>query len=358
MTLPAPQVNDLLVVEHLVKHFPVRSQGSLWGERETVKAVDDISFSLSAGETLGIVGESGCGKSTLARCLVRLLEPSAGTIRFRDADITHESQRRLRPVRRHLQMVFQDPQDSLNPRQRVRQILLAGIAAGPDHGAGARGRVEELLALVGLAATIADRYPSELSGGQRQRVGVARALAVRPSLIILDEPVSALDVSIQAQLVNLLEDLQDEFDFSYLFVAHDLAVVRHVSDRIAVMYLGKLVELAPTDELFAAPFHPYTRALMEAIPMPEARRGPKKRRALLDGDPPSPINPPAGCRFHTRCPRATEICRTEEPPLMRYAMRTAACHHPLRADAEAIASATRSPLSPVSAGSSRPKGEG
>jgi oligopeptide/dipeptide ABC transporter ATP-binding protein len=347
--------DTILTVEHLVKHFPVGSNRVWSGTAESVKALDDVSFSLTRGETLGIVGESGCGKTTLARCLVRLLEPSAGTIRFRGEDITHKGARALRPARRDLQMVFQDPQGSLNPRTRVRDIVKAGVRAGADRAQDVDTRVQELLSVVGLAEGFANRFPAELSGGQRQRVGVARALAVRPQLIILDEPVSALDVSIQAQLINLLDDLQEEFGLSYLFVAHDLAVVRHVSDRVGVMYLGKMAELASVDDLFARPIHPYTHALMSAIPTPRPRRDGATRPPPLGGEPPSPLHPPTGCRFHPRCPRAKAICRQEEPSLMTYSgTHVAACHHPMSVGRDEIAAASRSPLSPITAGNTLP----
>jgi peptide/nickel transport system ATP-binding protein len=310
----------LLEVEDLVLRFPVRS-GVLFDRRiGEVHAVDGVSFSLREGETLGVVGESGCGKTTLARCLVRLLRPTAGRIRFRGRDITRARPGELRPLRPQIQMVFQDPHASLNPRKRVGQIV----------GARSPGALRELLARVGLDPEHVNRFPHEFSGGQRQRIGIARALATDPSLIVLDEPVSALDVSIQAQVINLLDDLQDDFGLSYVFVAHDLAVVRHVSDRIAVMYLGKVMELSTAEELYLKPIHPYTAALLAAIPMPDPRANRARARSPLGGEPPSAIAPPTGCRFHTRCPYATEICRTVEPPLTEYpGGHLAACHHPL-----------------------------
>ena len=343
----------LLRVEHLVHHYRLRTGALRSRAVATVHAVDDVSFSLARGETLGIVGESGCGKSTLARCLVRLLDPTAGSIRFEGVDITHLRQSSLRPLRREMQMVFQDPNGSLNPRKRVRDIVGAAVRVRRTGDVGAR--VSELLTVVGLSPRIGSRFPHELSGGQRQRVSVARALGVEPNLVILDEPVSALDVSVQAQLVNLLDDLQEQFGLSYMFVAHDLAVVRHVSDRIAVMYLGKLIELADADSLFAAPHHPYSSALIAAIPLAEARRGRARRRDLLGGEPPSPIRPPTGCRFHPRCPRATAICAGEEPPLVSFGGgRLAACHHPLNVDSDRLATARRSDMSPLTAGTSLP----
>jgi oligopeptide/dipeptide ABC transporter ATP-binding protein len=319
----------LLEVEHLVHHYTLASRLRASRRRVTVHAVDDVSFSLARGETLGVVGESGCGKSTLARCVVRLLTPTSGTIRYQGVDITRMSARQLQPLRGDIQMVFQDPRSSLNPRRRIRESVGAAVRiAGVED---VDQRVAELLDVVGLDPRIGRRFPHEVSGGQRQRVGVARALGADPKLIVLDEPVSALDVSIQAQLINLLDDLQGAFGLSYIFVAHDLAVVRHVSRRIAVMYLGKLVEVADADDLFAAPHHPYTSALIGAIPVPEARHGrPRRRRDVLAGEPPSPISPPSGCRFHPRCPHATTVCASEEPPLVDSGGgHLFACHHPM-----------------------------
>jgi oligopeptide transport system ATP-binding protein len=324
----------LLEAVDLVKHFPVRSTSVRHGPREYVHAVDGVSLEVRRGETLGIVGESGCGKSTLGRLLVRLHEPTSGTIRFDGTDITSLSRRELRPFRRQMQMIFQDPYASLNPRKRVGQIVGDPFQI---HGEGSRGevrgRVQELLEVVGLSGDHVNRYPHEFSGGQRQRIGVARALALSPKLIVADEPVSALDVSIQAQVVNLLDDLQDEFHLTYVFIAHDLGVVRHVSDRIAVMYLGVVVESAPVDELFERPIHPYSEALLSAIPEIETDESDGKaprERIVLEGEVPSPIDPPSGCRFHPRCRYATDICRTERPVLTRYGNEhLAACHHPL-----------------------------
>jgi oligopeptide transport system ATP-binding protein len=320
----------LLEAVDLVKHFPVRSGVLRRGSGERIHAVDGVSLAVRRGETLGIVGESGCGKSTLARLLVRLYEPTSGTVRFDGTEITNLSHRALRPYRREMQMIFQDPYASLNPRKRVAQIVGDPIRI---HRLGSRAdaqrRVRELLEVVGLSAAHVNRYPHEFSGGQRQRIGVARALALNPQLIVADEPVSALDVSIQAQVVNLLHDLQQEFHLTYVFIAHDLGVVRHVSERIAVMYLGVVVEIAPADELYERPVHPYTEALLSAVPVFEDER-PRRERIVLEGEVPSPIAPPSGCRFHPRCRYATEICRIERPALVdRGAGRIAACHHPL-----------------------------
>jgi oligopeptide/dipeptide ABC transporter ATP-binding protein len=353
----AGQSNGTLVsVDHLKLYFPVRQGIVFRREVARVHAVDDVTLLLRAGQTLGLVGESGCGKTTLARCVVRLLDPSDGSIQFEGRDITHASSRNLRPLRGEMQIVFQDPYASLNPRKRVGQIVGTPMAL---HGAPKEeipGKVRDLLARVGLSPEHVNRFPHEFSGGQRQRVGIARALALEPRLIVLDEPVSALDVSIQAQIVNLLDDLQDDFGLTYLFVAHDLSVVRHISDSIAVMYLGKIMELSPAEELYAKPIHPYTTALLGAIPIPDPKRNRERKRTTLQGEPPSPIDPPAACRFHPRCPRATDICRTVEPPLTEYAGgHLAACHHPQNVTATEIAAATRSDASPLSAGPDLPK---
>ena len=347
----------LLQAEHVQLYFPVKSGGLLGRTVGAVHAVDDVSLSLAEGQTLGIVGESGCGKSTLARCLVRLLEPTAGTLQFRDADITHLGRRSLQPFRREVQFVFQDPVSSLNPRKRVGQIVGTPMRLNGTNRGDASSRVRELLDRVGLNPEHVNRFPHEFSGGQRQRIGVARALATNPRLIVLDEPVSALDVSIQAQVINLLDDLQDDFGLSYVFIAHGLSVVRHFSDQIAVMYLGKFMEVSPAAELYTKPIHPYTEALLSAMPFPDPRENRARERRVIGGEPPNPIAPPPGCRFHTRCPRATEVCREVEPPLAEYAGgHLAACHHPLNVSQEEIAAATRSPLSPRSAGELMPGG--
>ncbi|MFL5824149.1 MAG: ABC transporter ATP-binding protein [Solirubrobacteraceae bacterium] len=347
----------LMQADHVKLYFPIKKGVLVDRTIAHVHAVDDVSVGLKEGETLGIVGESGCGKTTLARCMVRLLEPDEGTLRFRNQDITHLKRRQLSPFRREAQLVFQDPVASLNPRKRVGQIVgtpmrLVGIdkdKIGP--------KVADLLERVGLNPEHVNRFPHEFSGGQRQRIGVARALAVDPRLIVLDEPVSALDVSIQAQVINLLDDLQDDFGLSYVFIAHDLSVVRHVSDRIGVMYLGKLMELAPAKELYVKPIHPYTEALLSAIPIPDPNENRARERIVVGGEPPNPINPPSGCRFHTRCPRATEVCKEVEPPLAEYANgHVAACHHPLSVDESEVAAATYSSLSPLSAGRLMPSG--
>jgi oligopeptide/dipeptide ABC transporter ATP-binding protein len=347
----------LLQADHVQLYFPVKSGALIGRTVGAVHAVDDVSLSLTEGQTLGIVGESGCGKSTLARCLVRLHEPTSGTIRFHDTDITHLGRRGLQPFRREAQLVFQDPVSSLNPRKRVGQIVETPMRLHGMSRGDASARVRELLERVGLNPEHVNRFPHEFSGGQRQRIGVARALANNPKLIVLDEPVSALDVSIQAQVINLLDDLQDEFGLSYVFIAHDLSVVRHFSDLIAVMYLGKFMEVSPAAELYSKPIHPYTQALLSAIPIPDPRENRARERRVIGGEPPNPIQPPPGCRFNTRCPRATDICKQVEPPLAEYAGgHLAACHHPMNVSATEISAATRSPLSPLSAGELMPGG--
>jgi peptide/nickel transport system ATP-binding protein len=339
--------HPLIEVRHVKKYFPIR-KGVLQREVARVHAVDDVSFEVREGETLGLVGESGCGKSTLGRTIVRLLEPTDGEILFRERPIEKLGTRALRPLRREMQMVFQDPYASLNPRKRVGSIIGDPLKI---HSIGTREsrkkQVEELLDTVGLSPEHFNRFPHEFSGGQRQRIGIARALALRPKLIVADEPVSALDVSIQSQMLNLLEDLQNEFQLTYIFIAHDLGVVRHVSDRIAVMYLGKLVELSPAEELYQRPIMPYTEALLSAVPIPDPDLARKRERIVLEGDVPSPINPPSGCRFHPRCRYATEICREVEPPLADYGNgHLAACHHPLNVDAASLATVHAAPESP------------
>jgi oligopeptide transport system ATP-binding protein len=316
----------LLRVRNLVKHFPVR--GGLFSRTvDRVHAVDGVSFEIAAGETLGLVGESGCGKSTTGRCILRLIEPTAGEVRFDGRDVMAADARGLRELARGMQIIFQDPYASLNPRMTVGAIIGEALTI---HGL-ARNvreydeRVVNLLATVGLHADYRSRYPHEFSGGQRQRIGIARALAVSPRLIVCDEPVSALDVSIQAQVINLLEDLQRQFGLAYLFIAHDLSVVEHISRRVAVMYLGRIVELASAHDLYATPRHPYTEALLSAVPVPDPAA--KRQRIVLQGDVPNPIRPPAGCHFHPRCPRAMERCRSEAPLLREVAPgHLAACH--------------------------------
>jgi len=323
----------LVEVENLVKHYPIRSGIVFRHDVGAVKAVDGVSFDLEAGETFALVGESGCGKSTTARAVLRLIEPTSGAIRFEGEDITSAGAGRLRALRREMQMIFQDPFASLNPRMTVRGILREPFTI---HGLDADGKVEALLDMVGLLPEHAGRYPHEFSGGQRQRVGIARALALNPKLIVCDEPVSALDVSIRAQVLNLLEDLQTELHLTYLFIAHDLSVVRHIADRVAVMYLGTIVETAPTDDLFERPSHPYTQALISAVPVPDPNRERARRRILVTGDVPSPVNPPSGCRFRTRCPKfANELTEAEqqrcidEPPALvdRGEGHPSACHY-------------------------------
>ncbi|MBN2823056.1 MAG: dipeptide ABC transporter ATP-binding protein [Coriobacteriia bacterium] len=322
-------MSELLRVNNLKKYFPVE-QGLLTSRlSRKVKAVDDVSFTVNQGETLGLVGESGCGKSTTGRCLIKLLVPTSGTVEFEDRDVAKLRGRDLKAFRRDVQFIFQDPYASLNPRMTIGEIVSEPLVV---HGIGTkterRSQVQDLLKTVGLNPEHLNRYPHEFSGGQRQRIGIARSLALRPKLIICDEPVSALDVSIQAQIVNLLSDLQDEFGLTYVFIAHDLSVVRHISDRVAVMYLGKIVELGDWKNLYDAPHHPYTQSLLSAVPVPDPEKQKSRSRIILQGDVPSPIDPPTGCRFHTRCPIAQfPICSEQEPELREVAPgQRAACH--------------------------------
>jgi len=317
----------LIEVRDLKKYFPVR--GSLLGSKKQVlKAVDGVTLSIYKGETLGLVGESGCGKTTVGRTILKLYAPTDGRIIFEGNDITDLNERQMRPYRKKMQIIFQDPYASLNPRMTVGDIIaesidIHNIARGEER----KAIIYDLLSKVGLNKEHANRYPHEFSGGQRQRIGIARALAVNPEFIVCDEPISALDVSIQAQIVNLLEDLQEELGLTYLFIAHDLSMVKHISNRIGVMYLGKLVELAPSDELYDRSLHPYTRALLSAIPVPDPDAAQQRKRIILEGDVPTPINPPSGCRFRTRCPIAREVCAQEEPVMRDYGGgHMVACH--------------------------------
>jgi oligopeptide transport system ATP-binding protein len=320
------QSPDLLQVKGLTKYFPLKG-GLLSREVDRVHAVDGVSFSIAAGETLGMVGESGCGKSTTGRCILRLIEPSSGEVRFNGQDVTAMNPQALREVRRDMQIIFQDPFASLNPRMTVEAIIGEALTIHKltRSPADYQARVVDLLETVGLNADHMRRFPHEFSGGQRQRIGIARALAVSPKLIVCDEPVSALDVSIQAQVINLLEDLQAKMGLTYLFIAHDLSVVEHISNRVAVMYLGRVVEIAPSRDLYTRPKHPYTEALLSAVPIPDPKA--KKQRIVLTGDVPNPVNRPSGCHFHPRCPKATERCKVEEPVLKAVGTQhQAACH--------------------------------
>jgi oligopeptide/dipeptide ABC transporter ATP-binding protein len=342
---PEPAAGDdvLLRVENLVKYFPVQSSSLFGRNREFVHAVDGVNLEVRRGQTLGLVGETGCGKSTLARCVTRLYDITSGRVTFDGQDITKLKPRQMRPFRREMQMIFQDPYGSLNPRRRVGSIIGDPFAIHKTAtGAERKRKVQEVMELVGLNPEHFNRFPAEFSGGQRQRIGVARALAFRPKLIVADEPVSALDVSIQAQIINLLADLQSELGLTYIFIAHDLSVVRHVSNSVAVMYLGKVTELAPVEDLWAHPRHPYTDALLSAVPVPDPDKSGARERIILAGDVPSPISPPSGCRFHPRCPKAAPLCVEEDPVLEPHlgdaANHPAACHFPVE-DGEDISKA-------------------
>lgn len=321
----------MIRVENLTKHFPVKR--ALFQPQRWVRAVDGVSFAVRQGETLGLVGESGCGKSTLGRCLLRLIDPTGGKVFFEEKEITALAPAELRRMRQHMQIIFQDPFSSLNPRLTVGQIVGEPFALhGIAHGSERQARVYELLRAVGLSEHHARRSPNALSGGQRQRVGIARALALNPKFVLCDEPTSALDVSVRSQILNLLGDLQERFALTYVFISHDLGVVQHLSTRVGVMYLGRLVELAPTEEFFSAPMHPYALALLSAVPVPNPAVQRARKRIVLKGDVPSPVNPPSGCRFHPRCPYATDFCRSVEPAWTEHRPgHWAACHYPANA---------------------------
>ncbi|NLO81947.1 MAG: dipeptide ABC transporter ATP-binding protein [Clostridiales bacterium] len=321
------QKDVLVEVKDLKKYFPVRG-GLIKEKRQVLKAVDGVSFDIYRGETLGLVGESGCGKTTVGRTILKLYPPTDGRIIFDGDDITELNDRQMRSYRKRMQIIFQDPYASLNPRMTVGDIIAESIDIHKiAYGEERKAMIYDLLSKVGLSREHANRYPHEFSGGQRQRIGIARALAVNPDFIVCDEPISALDVSIQAQVVNLLEDLQDEMNLTYLFIAHDLSMVKHISDRVGVMYLGKIVEMAESSELYSKPLHPYTQALLSAIPVPDPDTMEQRERIILKGDVPTPINPPSGCRFRTRCPIAREICAEQEPEMKDYGGgHMAACH--------------------------------
>ena len=322
-------MQPLLKVDSLQKHFVSKNNALFGGNKSKVKAVDGISFEIAEGETLGLVGESGCGKTTAGRTILRLLEPTGGTITYEGEDVTKLSRKGLHEFRSKMQIIFQDPYSSLNPRHTVGKIIAAPFEIqNVKPTGGVKNAVQEVMERVGLNPEHYNRYPHEFSGGQRQRIGIARAIALRPKFIVADEPVSALDVSIQAQVINLLDDLQSEFKMSFLFIAHDLSVVQHISDRVAVMYLGKIMEMAPTVDLYANPHHPYTKALLSAVPIPDPKLERSRERIILKGDLPSPINPPAGCVFNTRCWKAQDICRSKTPELLQVGKSSVACHFP------------------------------